>query len=109
MLSATWDFPEVAPSKRPKPIQEEIEFAHFYQPPGDFCANETDSEQTKADKLDKQQGQVLRRAMGAARDWVSGQHVWIQDQVLGEYDFDWTAPEVIAEDERWTSDDDDDD
>ena len=45
--------------------------------------------------------------MGAARDWVSEQHAWIKDEVLGEYDFDWTAPEVITEDEKWSRDDDD--
>jgi hypothetical protein len=107
LLPATWNFPEVEPSKRPKPVQEEIEFTRYYQPPGDFSVNETDSERTRADKLDRQQGQVLRRAMGAARDWVSGQHVWVKDEVLGEYNFDWTAPEVIAEDEKWDRDDDD--
>lgn len=101
-----WNFPEVEPSKRPKPIQEEIECARFYQPPENFSVNETDSERTKADKLDRQNRQVLRRAMRAARDWVSEQHVWIKDDVLGEYDFDWTAPEVTAEDEKWMEDDD---
>ena len=97
------------PSKRPKPIQEEVDFAHYYQHPGNICINDTDGERTRADKLERQQGQVLRRAMGAARDWVSGQNVWIKDEVLGEYDFDWTSPEVIAEDEKWIDDDDDDD
>ena len=43
--------------------------------------------------------------MGAGRDWVAGQQAWIKDGVLGEYDFDWTAPEVTAEDEKWADDD----
>lgn len=106
MLPATWSFPEVEPSKRPRLVQDEIKFAHYYQPPEDFCVNETDSERTRANKLDRQQGQVLRRAMGTARDWVNEQPMWIADEVLGEYDFDWTAPEVIAEDEKWVADDD---
>ena len=44
--------------------------------------------------------------MGAARDWVNGQPEWIADEVLGEHDFDWTAPDVIAVDEGWATDDD---
>ena len=59
-----------------------------------------------ADKLDRKNVQVLRRAMGAARDWMVEQQTWVKDDVLGEYDFDWTAPEIIAEDEKWVLDDD---
>ena len=44
--------------------------------------------------------------MGAARDWMVEQQTWVKDDVLGEYDFDWTAPEIIAEDEKWVLDDD---
>ena len=104
-LLATWNFPEVEPSKRPKLVRDELEFAYYYRPPGDICASETDGERTRADKLDRQDGQVLRRAMGGARDWIGEQQTWIKDDVLGEYDFDWTAPEVIAEDEKWIEDD----
>lgn len=92
-------------SKQPKPVQEEIDFPYYYQSPEDICVDDTDSERTRADKLERQHGQVLRRAMGAARDWVSKQYPWIKDEALGEYDFEWTAPEVIAEDEGWADDD----
>jgi len=44
--------------------------------------------------------------MGAARDWVGEQPTWIRDETLGEYDFDWTASEVIVEDEKRSLDDD---
>jgi hypothetical protein len=104
-LPATWTTPDVEVSKRPKLVRDELEFTYYYQPPGEISVDETDSERTRADKLDQQQGQVLRRAMGAARDWVAGQQPWIKDEALGEYDFDWTAPEVIAEDEKWMLDD----
>lgn len=43
--------------------------------------------------------------MGDARDWVSEQPTWIKDDAFAEYDFEWTAPEVIAEDEKWEEDD----
>lgn len=105
MLSATWNFPEAEPPKQPKLVRDKLEFTHFYKPPEDICMSETDSERTRADKLERQRGQVLRRATGAARDWVSEQHTWIKDEALGEYDFDWTAPEVIAEDEKWSDED----
>ena len=68
--------------------------------------NDTDSERTRADKMERRRGQVLRRAMGGARDWVSKQYPWIRDEALREYDFDWTAPEIIAEDEGWGDNDD---
>ena len=45
--------------------------------------------------------------MGAARDWVGEQQPWVAGEALGEYDFDWTAPDVAAEDEKWALDDDD--
>jgi len=86
------------------PIRDELEFPRYYQPPGDIHISETDTERTRADKLDRRQGQVLRRATGAARDWVAEQQPWVSDGVLAEYDFEWTAPEVIAEDEKWVED-----
>ena len=88
------------------PIRDELEFPNYYQPPGDIHIHDEDTEGTRADKLDRRQAQVLRRAMGAARDWVAEQQTWVRDGVLGDYDFDWTAPEVIAEDEKWLEVDD---
>ena len=88
---ATWNFPEVKPSKEPKPIEEEIGFRSFYQPPEDIYVGGMDSEQTTAEKLDRRARQVVRRAIGAARDWVGEQDAPIKNQVLGQYDFDWTA------------------
>ena len=88
------------------PIRDELEFPNYYQPPGDIHIHDEDTEGMRADKLDRRQAQVLRRAMGAARDWVAEQQTWVRDGVLGDYDFDWTAPEVIAEDEKWLEDDD---
>lgn len=104
-FSATWNFPEVGASKQPKLVRDELEFKYYSRPPGDIHISETDGEQTRADKLDRRDGQVLRRAMGAARDWMSEQPTWIKDGVSGEYDFDWTAPELTAEDEKWIEDD----
>jgi hypothetical protein len=92
--------------KQPKPIQEEIDFSFYYQSPEDICVNDTDSDRTRADKLERRHRQALRRAMGGARDWLSKQYPWIKDEVLREHDFDWTAPEVLAEDEGWADDDD---
>lgn len=106
-LSATWNFPDVEAPKQPMPVRDELEFPNYYQPPGEILINDEDGEQTRTDKLDRRQGQVFRRAMGAARDWVAEQPTWVRDAAL-EYDFDWTAPEIIAEDEKWTDVDDDD-
>lgn len=92
--------------KRPGLVQDELEFAYYCRPPEDIPVNETDGERTMADKLNRKNVQVLRRAMGAARDWMVEQQTWVKDDVLGEYDFDWTAPEIIAEDEKWVLDDD---
>ena len=96
LLPATWNFPKRESSKKSKPVQEAIGFASYYQPPEYIHIDEADCEWVKADKLNRQQGQALRRAMGTARDWMSKQHWSIKDQVLGEYDFNWTAFEAIA-------------
>jgi hypothetical protein len=44
--------------------------------------------------------------MGAVRDWVDEQQAWFPDETFKEYDFDWTASEVIAEEEKWDDSDD---
>lgn len=106
-LSATWNFPEVKPSARQKLVKDEVEFKSYYQSPDEICIGETDSMRTKAKKHGQREVQVLRNAMGAVRDWVIEQPSWIAGEALGEYDFDWTAPEVAAEEERWNQDDDD--
>lgn len=105
-LLATWDFPVVEPSKEPKPVRDAIEFVSYYKPPEEIAFDETDSDQIKADKLARRNGQILRRAMGAVRDWVSEQQAWLPDETFREYDFDWTAQEVIVEEEKWDDSDD---
>ena len=95
----------MVPPKRPKLVSDEIEFKSYYQPPEEI--DETDSERAQAEKMDQRHVQVLRSAMGAARDWVGEQQPWVAGEALGEYDFDWTAPDVAAEDEKWALDDDD--
>lgn len=96
LLPATWTFPEKKPPKEQKSLQEAIEFASYYRRPRRIRGDETDSEWAKVDESDERQ--ALRRAMSGARDWISRQSRSIQDQVLWEYDFDWTAPESIEED-----------
>jgi len=104
--SPTWDFPVVESSRQPKPVRDAIEFVSYYKSPEEITSDETDSERTKADKLAKRNGQILRRAMGTMRDWVSEQQAWLPDETFKEYDFDWTAQEVMVEEEKWDDSDD---
>lgn len=48
---------------------------------------------------------LLRRAMCAARDWVSQQPTTIAFDALWQHDFDWTAPKV-EEMQKWLDVDD---
>jgi hypothetical protein len=105
-ILATWDFPEAKSSTEPKPVRDAIEFVSYYNPPEEITFDETDSERAKADKVARRNGQILRRAMGAVRDWVDEQQAWFPDETFKEYDFDWTASEVIAEEEKWDDSDD---
>jgi hypothetical protein len=107
-LLATWNFPQVKPSEQSKVVADEIDFVSYYQSPEDFRVSESDSRRMKAEKLARREGQIIRRAMGAVRDWVSQQAPWIAHEALQGYDFDWTAPELAAEDQKWAEDDDDD-
>lgn len=98
LFLATWTFPKVGPSKPQKSVQEAIEFTSLYRPPESSRGDEAGGERTEADWLDMQQGLALGRAMASARDWISKQPGSIKDQVLGGYDFDWTASEFSEED-----------
>jgi hypothetical protein len=99
LFPANWSFPEREPSSGPpKDVGHEIEFMSYYQRPGDAHANETDGRRARAEC------QLLRNAMGAARDWMSTQPDYVAEK-LWEHDFDWTAPEVTAKEEQWEEDD----
>lgn len=99
-----WNFPKVETSNEPKPVKDTVEFTSYYKAPEDIWIDETDSERTQARKLEEREAQIIRRAMGAARDWMSNQ--WISDSTFQEYEFDFTAPEVDAVERRWEEDDD---
>ena len=93
------------PSKQPQPVTEEVLFPS-YQSPDDIHVGTADGEHTRAKKEGRRNRQALRRAAGAARDWVCEQDECVKDQVLKQYDFDWTARVLTEDDERWASDDD---
>lgn len=88
------------PCKRPRRVVDEIEFPSYYRLPEDTSIDETGSKRIKAER------QLFRRAMGAARDWVSEQPTYVACGVLFEHDFDWPAPEVIQTEGQLDPDDD---
>ena len=99
-----WNFPKVEPWKQWKPVKDTLQFTSFYTAPEDIQIDDTDNERTRARKLERREGQIVRRAMGAARDWMSNQ--WISHGTFHEYDFEFTAPEVAEVESKWEEDDD---